>query len=556
MAISVRTATFLGFSGSNPAAQNITTQSGDKAVILFGSTWEGGLLTTRTLDGDSTPDGEASQDDGGSGESAHIVVWLNPTIGTISLDWAWAAAPSDGAAMWAVIVQCDGTISFVDADADADGTSTSVTSTCAVNDLAVAIGADFGGAASVGGGYVSGDAVAADDVFNGQHARPYAKVISSGTTINATSQLGVGQVVLRETASAPTLSSTNPADNATGVSVTANLVATFSENVQEGAGDIRIVKDVYPTNAPTVSARNTDAQNTNATSFTIDCPGTPANGDLSIILVAKDDNEAPTSNWPPTGYSVLFSDASGTTHWIGGLIRVCDGSTDPTTVTITESSENWISRGWLVQNADPSWQVNVTLGTVATGTSAAANPPSVNCAGGTEPHLILYYVGFDGNASASAHPGGYSNTGTDTTTDATTTNRCGQAYGELASTTAGSDNPGTLTNTNEDWKAITIAIRGKITRTTAETITVPDSQVTFSTTDMTIDPSITLDGSSQYHVEWDAGVAEAADDSAPVLALTDVTVWNFTTAAAAAGAQVFGSGGARLMRTNPALYNM
>lgn len=42
---------------------------------------------------------------------------------------------------------------------------------------------------------------------------------------------------------APTLTSTSPADDATGVAVDANIVLTFSEAVQAGSGNIRLVQD-------------------------------------------------------------------------------------------------------------------------------------------------------------------------------------------------------------------------------------------------------------------------------------------------------------------------
>lgn len=234
MAISVRTAIEFGLAGANPAAQNITTQGTDKAVILAGSNWEGGLFTTTSLNGDTTPDGTASQTDAGSDESAHVVVWLNPALGTISLDWAWAAAPSDGGEIWVVIVQCDGTISFIDADADASGSTTSVTSTSAVGDLCVAVGFQFDAAASVGGAYVVGDAVAADDVFNGQHGRPYARA-ATGVTTNATSQLGVVQVILRETGGASP-SVNNDTSRSRGVrSLTGVGLKPRSKPVRKGA---------------------------------------------------------------------------------------------------------------------------------------------------------------------------------------------------------------------------------------------------------------------------------------------------------------------------------
>ena len=39
----------------------------------------------------------------------------------------------------------------------------------------------------------------------------------------------------------PTLLSTSPADNATGVAVGANIVFTFSEAVKAGSGDFKLV---------------------------------------------------------------------------------------------------------------------------------------------------------------------------------------------------------------------------------------------------------------------------------------------------------------------------
>lgn len=372
-------------------------------------------------------------------------------------------------------------------------------------------------------------------------ARVERKTLSSTTAVAATFTAGTNTnhltitVIVPEAQDNPTVSSLTPADDATGVSVSTTLAATFNQNVSAGTGNVNVYEYTAPSSAPTVQTRNTDAQQTNATSFVVDTPGTPIAGDLQIIAFSKDDNEAPTGTWPPTGFQLGQSDATGTTNWAGWIYRWCDGSTDPSTVTLTESSENWLSRGWLIRGADPD--TNPVGGTVATGTSAAANPPSVAFPGDAgDPCLVLYYVGFDGNASASAHPGGYTDTGTNTTTDATTGNRCGQAYGELASSTAGSDNPGALTNTNEDWKAFTIAIRGKPTDALIETISITDgSKVSISSATVTVDPAATLNSLKLHYVNIDSGAIVASDDSAPFLGIAGRTTWNFTTGAAPSG---------------------
>ena len=64
----------------------------------------------------------------------------------------------------------------------------------------------------------------------------------------------------------PTLSSSTPADNATGISVTANIVLNFSENVDAESGNITIKKT-----------------SDNSTIETIDVTGAPVTSIVSIV---------------------------------------------------------------------------------------------------------------------------------------------------------------------------------------------------------------------------------------------------------------------------------
>ncbi len=384
------------------------------------------------------------------------------------------------------------------------------------------------------------------DYGTGNHGRSEYEALSSTTPVPAlftatgnTNHITIG-LAIPEAADNPTVSALVPVDGATGVSVSTTLTATFNQNVSVGAGNVVVKQYVPPISAPTVIARNTDAQNTNSTTFVIDTPGTPVANDLQIICVSKDDNEAPTGTFPPTGFLLGQSDISGTTNWAGWFYRWCNGSTDPSTVTLTESSENWISRGWLIRGADPS--TAPVGGTVATGTSTAANPPNVVFPGDLgDACFVLYYVGIDGNSTFSAHPSGYTDTGSNTTTDATTTNRCAQAYGELASSTAGSNDPGALTNTSNAWKAFTIAVRGLPTDSVIETIAITDgSKVSISGATVVVDPAVTLNPLANYYVNIDNGAIVASDDAAPFLGITGRTTWNFITGSATASALFFG----------------
>ena len=75
--------------------------------------------------------------------------------------------------------------------------------------------------------YVKVDATAIDDTDGNSFPG-----ISDTTTLNFT----VADVA------APTVSSSSPADNATGVAVSANIVLTFNENVVAGSGNITLKK--------------------------------------------------------------------------------------------------------------------------------------------------------------------------------------------------------------------------------------------------------------------------------------------------------------------------
>ena len=68
---------------------------------------------------------------------------------------------------------------------------------------------------------------------------------------------------------APTVSTYSPADGATGVSLTANLVLTFSENVSVGSGNITIKKSSDNSTVKTISAYDSSAVSISGSTVTI-----------------------------------------------------------------------------------------------------------------------------------------------------------------------------------------------------------------------------------------------------------------------------------------------
>ena len=124
--------------------------------------------------------------------------------------------------------------------------------------------------------YVKVDATAIDDTDGNSFPG-----ISDNTTLNFT----VADVA------APTLSSSSPADNATGVAVSANIVLTFNENVVAGSGNITLKKS---SDNSTVQAMPIDGGNVTISGNTVTINPT-ANLDssegyyLQIAATALDD---------------------------------------------------------------------------------------------------------------------------------------------------------------------------------------------------------------------------------------------------------------------------
>lgn len=213
---------------------------------------------------------------------------------------------------------------------------------------------------------------------------------------------------------------------------------------------------------PTVIARNTDAQNTNATSFVIDVPGFASrqSGDIAVICIVRDGSGAFTGTFPPTGYTSGDNQATSTTVRAAWFWRRMTGDgNDASTVTVTfGTSENWLSRGWLLRGCHSI--TNPVSSTVTGTTGTAADLPALNPATwDVEDTIWLAYVGLDGNSAVSAFPGSYGNTGSNVTSDGTTGNRVAQGYCERTNAVA-SEDPGAFTITSgADFRGYLIAVR-------------------------------------------------------------------------------------------------
>ena len=113
--------------------------------------------------------------------------------------------------------------------------------------------------------YVQIDATAITDLA----ANPYAGIVDPDTT---------SWSFTTADATLPTLLSTSPADNATGVALGADLVATFSEPVQAGTGNITIKRT-----SDDVAVATIDVTDTNQVSFASDTVTINPTADLASL---------------------------------------------------------------------------------------------------------------------------------------------------------------------------------------------------------------------------------------------------------------------------------
>jgi len=116
-------------SGAASSSANITVPSGTAAIIVFTGMWDGGPgddVTSVTIDGDSVDFTAPLQNQATTTYGAHVGIGalLSPSIGTVSLAWAWSdTAPDEGGEIIAVYLNNDFDVSSIAAlvgDSDVD----------------------------------------------------------------------------------------------------------------------------------------------------------------------------------------------------------------------------------------------------------------------------------------------------------------------------------------------------------------------------------------------------------------------------------------------------
>ncbi len=381
---------------------------------------------------------------------------------------------------------------------------------------------------------------------------------SSGTFgLAITGELSAGADTI-----APTLASTVPLDGATDLLPTANLIATFSETVQKGTGNIVIKK----------SSDNSVVDTIDVTTAQVTIAGATVTIDPSVTLAA-------TEAYYVQIDATAIKDNAGTPNFYAGISDTSTwnftvASTDTTSPTIAllspldEATEVALSAN-LVATFSESIQKgtgnivikkisdNSTVETIDVTTALAIVSGNTLTIDPTAPldGATAYFVEIDATAIKDLAPtpnffaGITGNSTWNFTTLTPDTTAPAITAVAPADNIVGMSPTANLTVTyNETVQKGTgfITIKKTSDNSTVEAIDVTTAAVTVASAVVTINPSVTLDASTEYYVLIDTtairDVATAPNNNAGI---TSTTQWSFKTFTPGdiVMSQIFGGGG-------------
>ena len=360
----------------------------------------------------------------------------------------------------------------------------------------------------------------------------------------------------------PTLASTVPLDGATDLLPTANLIATFSETVQKGTGNIVIKKSSDNSVVDTIDVTTAQVTIAGAT-VTIDpsvtLPPTEACYVQIDATAIKDNAGTPnfyagisdTSTW---NFTVVSSDTTSPTIT---LLSPLDDATEVAltanlVATFSESILKGTGNILIKKISDNSTveTIDVTSSIATVSGNTLTIDPTAPLDGATAYYVEIdataikdlantpnFFAGINGNSAWN-----FTSLTPDTTAPAITDVA-------PADNIIGMSPTANLTVTyNETVQKGTgfITIKKTSDNSTVEAIDVTTAAVTVASTLVTIDPSVTLDASTEYYVLIDAtairDVAAAPNNNAGI---TSTTAWSFKTFTPGdiVMSQIYGGGG-------------
>lgn len=209
---------------------------------------------------------------------------------------------------------------------------------------------------------------------------------------------------------------------------------------------------------PVVAGTNTSASTDNVSTHNVALPSNIQNGDLLLIFWADRDNSSTVTI--PNGWTQLYNQVTSNYRRLA-MYRIADGTEGAIQQVTTSNTERSAHNSYRISAG--TYTGNPVAGTVATGTSANPNPPSLTSGFGAVPTLWIAAAHSASNSTYTAIPTNYSNliqinTGTDQGND--------QRYATMGTarrtTSTATEDPSTFTISqgSQIWGANTVAIRG------------------------------------------------------------------------------------------------
>jgi Ca2+-binding RTX toxin-like protein/methionine-rich copper-binding protein CopC len=370
-----------------------------------------------------------------------------------------------------------------------------------------------------------------------------AASISTATAFNFTTAAGPAVDT-----TAPVLTGTTPTDNATGVAVGSNLVLTYNEAVQAGSGVIQIrrvsdeglVKSIDITDASQITfsgnqvtinpttdlpastafyvvmtggavrdlASNNAASISSATQFNFTMAGGAPPDTTAPVRTGTTPNDNATGVAVGSNLVLTYNEAVQAGSGVIQIRKVSDESL-VTSIDVTDASQVSFSGNQVTVNPTSNLPANTALYVVMTG--GAVRDLAGNSAAGISTATAFNFT--TGNAPAD---------GTAPTLQSTTP--ADDAINVLPSTNI-------VLNFDESVKAGSgnIEIRKVSGDTLVKSISVTDgTQVNFSGSQVTINPTTNLDPDTAYYVKLPSGVILDLANN-PFAGITSSTQLNFTT---------------------------
>jgi methionine-rich copper-binding protein CopC len=367
--------------------------------------------------------------------------------------------------------------------------------------------------------YVQIDATAFDDASSNSYAG-----ISDATTWNFTSADETN----------PTVSSLSPADDATGVATTANLVITFDEEVDAESGNITLYKS--DDTQIQVFDVTSDISGSGGTAITINPTSDLAEQTsyyVQIDATAFDDASSNSYAGITDETTWNFTSADETNPTVSSLSPADDATGVATTanlvITFDEEVDAESGNITLYKSDDTQIQVfDVTSDISGSGGTAITINPTSDLAEQTS-----YYVQIDATAFDDASSNSYAGISDATTWNFTSADETNPTVSSLS---PADDATGVATTAN---LVITFdeevdAESGNITLYKSDDTQIQVFDVTSDIsgsggTAITINPTSDLAEQTSYYVQIDATAFDDASSNT-YAGITDETTWNFTTA--------------------------